>query len=450
MKMYLPFAHRLKNLMPKSLFSRAFLILLMPMILLQLVVVFVFYERHWDSVVRNISHAASLNIELIVNEYLHLRENEAMEGALAGTKRISYVLNIGMRLESGENVVIVSDTGKAIYPDLYNELGRLLSQPFMITSDDNANILITIALDDGVMRLRIPKKRIASSTTYLFIFWMAGSALLLTVIATLFLRSQIRPIVQLARAAEQFGLGHDVAQFAPRGASEVRRAGSAFLVMSKRIKRQVQTRTQMLAGISHDLRTPLTRMTLEVEMADIDAKSKAALVTDIKEMQHMIDEYLNFARTDQEETIEAFALDEALSIMAKNYARQKLPLHYIPGKAITLTLKRQPLLRAIQNLIDNALRYGKKAELSYNISDTHLTLQVRDDGPGIPEKHMQEVFRPFTRLEASRNIKTGGVGLGLSIARDAVQRLGGDIKLENIHDDSGTIKGLNCIITIPV
>lgn len=436
--------------MPKSLFARALLIMLVPMVILQLVMLIIFYERHWDSVVRNLSYAASLDVDLLVSEYTRVREHDSAEQALAYTKRLASTLNMRVKMDRLDSVVIEAHKGTRRFPDLYTQISRVISQPFMITPYEDDAIRITIAMDDGMMRINMPRKRIASATTYLFVLWMLGSSILLTMIATLFLRSQIRPIVQLSRAAEQFGLGRDVEKFSPRGASEVRRAGKAFVVMAERIRRQVQSRTEMLAGISHDLRTPLTRMMLELEMVQLDAKSKEALTADIKEMRHMIDEYLSFARGDKDETAERVDVAAEIGTMAQAYIRQNAAVQYVPGDALTVTLRRQPLLRALQNLIDNALRYGQRAELSYHVKDAHLHIVVRDFGAGIPQESMAEVFRPFTRLEVSRNVKTGGVGLGLSIARDGVQRMGGNITLENVLDDVGAVAGLKAVIVLPL
>lgn len=449
MHVAIPYARKLKAFMPKSLFARALLIMLVPMVLLQLVMLIIFYERHWDSVVRNLSYATSLDIDLLVNEYSRVRANEPVEVALAHAKQLAATLNMRVKLLRDTDTVIVQGEGRALFPDLYDQIERALSSPFMMTRHEEDSIRITIAMDDGMLRISVPRKRVASSTTYLFVLWMIGASLLLTVIATLFLRSQIRPMVQLARAAEQFGLGHEVEKFSPRGASEVRRAGRAFLVMAERIRKQVQTRTDMLAGISHDLRTPLTRMMLELEMASMDAASKEALTGDIKEMRHMIDEYLAFARGDAEERVESVNIHHELGVMAANYQRQQAALVYESGPELTMMLRRQALLRALQNIIDNALRYGKKAVLSYRVSKDECAIMVRDSGSGIAPEHLAEVFRPFTRLEASRNTKTGGVGLGLAIARDSVQRLGGDISLENIVDEVGAVIGLCATIRIP-
>jgi two-component system osmolarity sensor histidine kinase EnvZ len=356
-----------------------------------------------------------------------------------------------MKLEQeGSGTVVESGRGRDEFSVLYEQIERIVSQPFMITRGDNDFIRVTFALEEGMLRISIPRKRVASSTTYLFVIWMVASSLLLTVIATLFLRSQIRPIVQLARAAEQFGLGREVERFSPRGASEVRRAGRAFMVMAERISRQVQSRTEMLAGISHDLRTPLTRMMLEIEMSTMDEKSKAALSADVKEMRHMIDEYLSFARADADEQLAQVDVSEELRAMVDNYQRSGAEISLtLPEKRLLIQVRRQALLRGLQNVIDNALRYGKCAHVCVEEIVANYVIEISDEGPGIPEEFMAEAFKPFTRLENSRNSKTGGVGLGLAIARDNIQRMGGEITLSNIISDVGAVCGLRVRITIP-
>ena len=279
---------------------------------------------------------------------------------------------------------------------------------------------------------------------------MTGSALLLTTIATLFLRNQVRPIVQLARAAEQFGLGQDVHNFSPRGASEVRRAGRAFLMMVERTRRHVQNRTEMLAGISHDLRTPLTRMKLELEMGQVDTTTRTALAAEIEEMRRMIDEYLNFARGDAGEIPEPIDLALLLSDIVVHYHRAKQKVTLAPAAPAVLMLRPQAMRRAITNLIDNALRYGGgRAKIALEQSLTFMRIKITDSGPGIPDSEREEVFKPFTRLEPSRNLATGGVGLGLSIARAIAQSHGGDITLENRRDDDGHITGLEVTLRLP-
>jgi two-component system osmolarity sensor histidine kinase EnvZ len=279
---------------------------------------------------------------------------------------------------------------------------------------------------------------------------MVGSSLLLTTIAILFLRNQIKPIVTLARAAEQLGLGQDVDEFKPRGASEVRRAGRAFVIMSERIRRQVQSRTDMLAGISHDLRTPLTRMKLELELAKMSDENRTALGSDIDEMGRMIDEYLDFARGDAGEVAEPMDVGALLANVAADYRRSKRDVTYAPTVTITLMLRPQAMRRALTNLIDNALRYGGgTAVLTLEQSLTFVRIKITDIGNGIAEAEHETVFKPFTRLEPSRNAQTGGVGLGLSIARAVAQSHGGDVTLENQRGENGKVMGLEVTLRLP-
>jgi two-component system osmolarity sensor histidine kinase EnvZ len=287
------------------------------------------------------------------------------------------------------------------------------------------------------------EKRLVSSTTYIFLLWSVGSSIVLLVIATLFLRNQVRPIRQLARAAERFGLGQEASNYRPSGASEVRQAGRAFLVMQSRIQRQVKTRTEMLAGISHDLRTPLTRMKLQLAMLDLQDKHQQELQTDISEMEHMIDEYLQFARGQQKEESTQVVLADVLQNIVDSYLRQDEPVSLTSKSNASLALRPKAFRRALQNLIDNALRYGQKAQLELYEDGAYLVVSVRDNGPGIPTDKQEEVFRPFARLDPSRSQNTSGAGLGLSICRDIIQAHGGTIELRNRK------KGLQVLVNLP-
>jgi two-component system osmolarity sensor histidine kinase EnvZ len=311
-------------------------------------------------------------------------------------------------------------------------------------------VIVDIGVERDILALEINRKTLSSSTTLIFIVWMAGTSVLLTSVAILFLRNQIRPIVELSRVAEQLGLGQDVTSFKPRGASEVRRAGSAFLVMAERIRRQVQNRTDMLAGISHDLRTPLTRMKLELELATMDAVTRSAIAADIDEMGKMIDEYLDFARGDAGELPEPIELNALIGDVVAGYKRGNSDVRFTPAQPATLMLRPQAMRRALTNLIDNALRYGHAvAEITLEQSATFMRIRITDAGPGIPEREMETVFKPFTRLEPSRNSETGGVGLGLSIARSVAQGHGGDVSLENQRDRDGKVIGLAVTLRLP-
>ena len=440
----------IKRYMPASLFARALLILLVPVVTLQLLVAYVFYARHWDSVVRNMSGSAASEVAMLLDEYHELSYKLGTAEALRQTVDRGKMLGVGVTFRKEPDVVVIRGEGREKFPDFYDAVAYRIPNPLMILPSDATTIHVRVSAVGGALELHLPRKRLASSTTGIFILWMVGSALLLTTIAILFLRNQVRPIVQLARAAEQFGLGQDVQDFSPRGASEVRRAGRAFVVMADRLRRQVQSRTEMLAGISHDLRTPLTRMKLEIEMGSIDPATRDALATDIDEMRSMIDEYLDFARGDAGEPMEPMDVAALMADVAHSYARQGHAVTMLPAQATVIALRPQALRRALTNLIDNALRYGGGvAELSLEQSLTFVRLKVSDRGTGIAEAQQEEVFKPFTRLEPSRNHATGGVGLGLSIARAVAQSHGGDVTLENRRDGDGRVTGLEVTLRLP-
>jgi two-component system osmolarity sensor histidine kinase EnvZ len=439
----------IKQFLPSSLFGRALLILLVPIVLLQALMAHIFYDRHWDSVVRNMSNAAAADVVVLVREFRQMRAERGTDEALRRIDAIGGILGIDVAFVAPEGPV-VNGQGRERFPEFLGSLDNNLHEPVMaqIASEDRIRVLVD--LEGSTMELMLPRKRLASSTTYIFILWMLGSSLLLVTVSGLFLRNQIRPIVQLARASEQFGLGQDVQNFSPRGASEIRRAGRAFLTMADRIRRQVQSRTEMLAGISHDLRTPLTRMKLEIEMGKLDTATREALNGDIDEMRRMIDEYLDFARGDGAEPVEPMDMAELLVNLCQQYERQGADVRCAPSDRAMLMLRPQAMRRALSNLIENALRYGGgTARVTLEQSVAYVRIKVRDAGPGIPPSEHETVFKPFTRLEPSRNSATGGVGLGLSIARDIAQSHGGDIMLENITGPDGSIAGLEVTLRLP-
>jgi two-component system osmolarity sensor histidine kinase EnvZ len=440
-----------KRFLPSNLFARALLILILPMLLLQLVVTHIFFDRHWKSVERNMANSVVGDFVWLYETYQKDLEAHDREAALANTQALGRQLGVQVNVEESSKLKIKNGEGKRQFPDLFKTLDQRIDGPVAIRLNNETNLVrVRIGVEDGALDLLVNRKALTSPTTKIFMLWMVGSSILLTLIATLFLRNQVRPIVQLARVAEQLGLGQEVADFKPKGASEVRRAGRAFLMMAERIRRHVQNRTEMLAGISHDLRTPLTRMKLELELATIDAVTRKALSDDIDEMGAMIDEYLDFARGDAGEIAIAVDVNWLLSSIAKDYARSGRNVRYRSGEPVELTLRPQAMRRALTNLIDNALRYGGgQAELGLELSATFVRIKVMDSGPGIPDARMEEVFKPFTRLEPSRNSETGGVGLGLSIARAVAQSHGGDVTLENIKDNSGKISGLEVTLRLP-
>ncbi len=442
----------LKRLLPSNLFGRALLILVLPMLFSQIFMAHIFYARHWSSVERNMASSEAGDVAWMYEIYNEERASEPdPQMALAKVQALGRQLGAEITFSTGK-VDTRGGKGRKKFPELYKSLDKRFDVPIELRDEEEKGVvLIRMAVEGGTLDFRVSRKWLTSQTTTIFIAWMIGSSLLLTLISILFLRNQVRPIVKLARVAEQLGLGQDVASFKPSGASEVRRAGKAFQVMAERINRQVQNRTEMLAGISHDLRTPLTRMKLEMELANgISEATRVALSTDIDEMGRMIDEYLNFARGDAGELAELIDLNLLLSDIAAEYRRGNRAVSFIEGATVELMLRPQAIRRALTNLIDNALRYGDGiANLTLEQSATFVRIKMADAGPGIAEAEQETVFKPFTRLEPSRNTTTGGVGLGLSIARAVAQSHGGDVTLENKRNTSGIIEGLEVTLRLP-
>jgi two-component system, OmpR family, osmolarity sensor histidine kinase EnvZ len=438
---------RIKIAMPKSLFGRALLILMVPTIVVQILAVTVFYDRHWDSIQRHLSSSLAGEVAVVV----HRAANTAPQERAEALKIYGQLMNMRMRLLPAE-ALYVKPIQQKPFERYMHELKRRLKVPFVVfyPFSDREMIRTQVLLGDQVIQIDVGNKRLESSTTAIFVWWVLGSAALLTLIATLFLRNQIRPITRLAEAAERFGRGQDVGNYRPHGAEEVRTAGRAFMVMRARIIRQVSTRTAMLSGVSHDIRTPLTRLKLQLAMLR-QTDDVIAMQEDVDEMEHMLEEYLEFARgTDDAVPTEKVDMAQWLRTIVQSYLTTGALITYsIPDTAI-LPIRPVQLRRAVQNLINNALKYGQRCHISLEVGEGWLTLMVDDEGSGIPEDAMEEVFRPFTRLEVSRNIETGGVGLGLSITRDIVQAHGGKVQMRNRYGEEGRVLGLSVIVLLPM
>ena len=304
-----------------------------------------------------------------------------------------------------------------------------MSLPFRIdTTTFSDRIEVKLQLPDGVLQASSSRKRLTSTTTGLFVMWMVGTAIILLAIAIVFLRNQLKPIGRLAEAADAYGRGHEIDPVKPAGATEVRRAARAFLTMRQRIQRQMDQRTEMLAGVSHDLRTPLTRMKLQLAMLG-NTQEAANLSSDVVEMEAMIDAYLAFARGQDTEAPAAVDVHALLREIVAQAQRKGNEVNLTNGRALHAVLRPNAMRRCLTNLVDNAGRFGTHVEVSASQSEDFLAITVDDDGPGIDEDDREEVFRPFFRLESSRNSETGGSGLGLSIARDVARGHGGDVVL---------------------
>jgi two-component system osmolarity sensor histidine kinase EnvZ len=306
------------------------------------------------------------------------------------------------------------------------------------------DVILLVQLDTGVMRIVVSRERVFTTNAYVMILWMVGSSILLFAIASVFMRNQVRPIRELAAVSEAFGKGGDIEGYRPSGASEVRQAGAAFVVMRERLRRFLLQRTEMLAGISHDLRTPLTRMKLELALLD-DSPSVGGLRADIADMERMVESYLAFVRGDGEEQPEPTDLARLLADLVAGEQREGHPVRLITEGDLVISLRPQAVRRSIRNLLANATRHGARIELRAKRRERSVKILIDDDGPGIPSGLREDVFKPFFRLDASRNSSTGGVGLGLTIARDVVRAHGGDIWLED-----APLGGLRVRIKLPV
>lgn len=419
-----------KRMLPRSLYGRSLLILVLPLVLAQIIATWIFYDRHWDTVARRLSGSVAADIALTLDS-LVIADNPAerrivFERALADTE-IYYGFRPGETLPKGMRR---ATTGR-MDEYLADAISQRLGLPFQIDGDfDPRDFLVSIQTSDGVMEVAVPKKRLFTPTTYIFMMWMVGSSLVLMGVAVLFMRNQVRSLRRLADAVDDFGKGRDVPHFKLEGATEVRQTGAAFLKMRERIQRQITQRTEMLAGVSHDLRTPLTRMRLALELQKNDAKS-AELKSDLATMERMLQGYIDFARGEGTEQTRPSDLSVLVNDAVNAMGRAGSPvLLALPGSC-PLPLRPDAMRRCLGNLIANARRYGKHVWVTVIEGKNAVEVLVDDDGPGIPPAERENVFRPFFRLEPSRNPETGGTGLGLAVARDVARGHGGDILLED-------------------
>ncbi|MEI9996644.1 MAG: ATP-binding protein [Rhizomicrobium sp.] len=435
----------LKRYLPRGLFWRSLLIIVVPMVLLQGVVTYVFFERDLDST----THWMARDIAADAAFLVALEDSHAPAERARLRQMASLRLDYPVSFEAGRKIDPPSARHRPSTIDraLDAVIGQLAGNRNFEVQSTHRVIEIRIEVHDGVLRMMVPRSRVTVTSPDIFIVWMVGSALILLAVAVLFLRNQVRPIERLALASEAFGKGRIVPDFKPYGASEVRRAARAFLTMRERIERHVQQRTEMLAGVSHDLKTPLSRMKLALAMMGETADIRA-MRADIVEMEHMLDEYLDFARGEGGEQsavgdLSDLARDAVSAAAAARGAAARVTVE-APG-AVVVDMRQKAMRRCATNLIENALKYGKLVRVSVLRDERFARLIVDDDGPGIPPERREEAFRPFHRLDEGRNLQAGGSGLGLAIARDVARAHGGEIVLE-----TSPMGGLRATIRLPV
>ena len=438
------FARFFARRMPTGLFGRSLIIIVAPMLILQGVIAFVFMERHWQSVTTRLSTAVVRDIAGIV-DVIETYPQDTEYDTISRIARERFALGVKVLPLEDFPPLRPKPFFSILDTALSQQLGQQLDKAFWIdTVGESAFLEIRIRLEDRVLRVFVPRKQAYASNTHIFLLWMVGASVVLLTIAILFLRNQIRPIQRLAEAAERFGKGQDVpADFKPRGASEIRKATTSFLEMRNRIERSVDQRTAMLAGVSHDLRTVLTRFRLQLALVPLSTEVEA-LSGDVDDMQDMLQGYLDFARGDTGEAVDDIDIKEVLEPfygqaeeLGKNFSV------FFEGEPIA-HLRPTAFSRLMSNLILNAFRHGDTVQVRGTHRARGLRLEIHDDGPGISAEDREEVFKPFVRLDEARNQDETGTGLGLAIAQDIVHTHGGEIEL-----DDSDLGGLKVIVQLP-
>jgi two-component system osmolarity sensor histidine kinase EnvZ len=433
---------RFKAFLPKSLLGRSLLIILTPLIILQLVTATVFYDRHWGTIARRLGASVAGDVGVIV---AYLRDHPGPAARAWIVAEAHNHMQLDMSFADGEILRnLPAEESDISLTALADALKTAITLPFQLSNADDDRIAIRVQTADAVLSITTPKKRLSSFTVYLFLLWMVGTSLLLFGVATIFMSNQVRSVRRLAIAAESFGKGRDAPWFKPEGATEVRQAAQAFLVMRDRIKRQIDQRTEMLAGVSHDLRTPLTRMKLQLAMMSSDANA-ADLKEDVAEMERMVEGYLAFARGEGREAMRPANLSELVETVVGRFTRNAAPIDLHIERGLTMPLRPHAVERCLSNLIGNAVRYAQHVAVRVGQRADAVEILIDDDGPGIPAAKRDDVFRAFMRIETSRNPETGGVGLGLTIARDVARSHGGDIQL-----DDSPLGGLRVRMLLPL
>ncbi len=430
----------LKNILPKSLFYRALLIVAVPVLVLQLVITIVFFDSLWIKTTKGMTRA-------LVNEistFLEFYNNDSYDKT-----EIKDLFSIyqDLNFEFVEDQNFKFDYNERWFSPIDRTLRRELKSRFKLdnfwfdTTNYKELIDIRIKYESGYFKFLVHKDRITSSSARIFALWITVPALIMVFISLIFLKNQTRPITNLARAAEKFGKGEEIEEFKPSGALEIRKAGYEFDKMRKRIIRHLNQRTEMLSGISHDLRTPLTRMKLQIAFIK-DKELAEKLKEDINEMEKMLNEYLHFTKSSFQEKDELFNLTDLLDEISKKYIKNDISTNFLPR--VYFNGRKNLIKRCINNLIDNAIKYGKKVNIELNKKNNNLFIKVEDDGPGIPENEYQNVFKPFYKINKGRADSKSSVGLGLSIASDIIRSHGGNIKL-----DKSKMNGLAVRIFLP-
>jgi two-component system osmolarity sensor histidine kinase EnvZ len=443
----LPFpvvARILKRRLPTTLWGRSLLIIVLPVLIMQGAVTWAFFDMHWQTVTSRLSEGLAGDIAWAAESY---RDEPTAANLAEITDQAQRSMQLSVALRPDARLPPEPRRGPIGVVDrtLEAALASRLDQPFWYdTTRYPAYVDIQVQQSDGVLRIIAPRERAVATQAHIFVLWLMLATALLMGVAILFIRNQVRAIERLAEAAEAFGRGEVTTRFKPHGAREVRQAAAAFMDMRDRIQRHIDQRTALLASVSHDLRTPLTRLRLELALAP-PFKRQAAMKGDLDEMEHMIDEYLAFARGEAGETPQTVDLSTLLRTAGEDVKRTGAAVEITAPQGLSASLRPLAFKRALANLAGNAASHGDHVRLSARaLPSGGVEIAIEDDGPGIPEDMHEEAFRPFSRLDESRNQNRKGVGLGLAIARDVARSHGGDITL-----DRSDLGGLKALVRLP-
>ena len=430
----------LKIILPKRLFYRALIIVAAPTIILQFIITIVFYDSIWIKANKNITRSLVAQLKTIEEVY---RNNKNNLDFFTDSYKNNFNFEIGIKIEEFPKV-----SGERRFSPMDRSLRRELKSTFgndnywFSTSKFKNAVEIKIKSENEIIEFLVPKEMVTTSSVRLFLLWTTLPSIVLIIIALIFLKNQTRPLVKLAKAAERFGKGDYVNDFRPSGAQEIRKAAYEFDRMAKRINRHLNQRSEMLSGISHDLRTPLTRLKLQLEMIDQKDLSQK-MSKDIDEMEKMLNDYLQFAKTQSQESTSEIKLNDLFKKILNNFTNKNLNISF--GENIRLIGRPLALQRSFENIVNNGLAYGKNVHINFQKGVNNIFIVIEDDGPGIPEDQYKNVFKPFFRLDKSRSLNQSGIGLGLTIVEDIINSHGGNVQL-----GKSKLKGLQVKISLPL
>ena len=427
-----------KKIIPLSLLGRSIIIIFVPIIILMIVTALIFYQTSWNIISKRLTESVVADINVIVKLIDQNLKTEAINIA-----KEDFKMKINIQENSLIDQMIFQEQRGILSKRLKQALIKLKKPFFYDLSKIDKGVIIIIQLGDDLLIIRVDKDRLYSETAFVFLLWMLFASIILLFFSYFFMNKQIRPLKRLAIIAETFGRGLDAPELQSSGASEIRQTANAFNHMRTRIKRFLKQRTDMLAGVSHDLRTPLTRMKLQLSLLK-EEKAKKELELDINEMTAMLDSYVSFVRSEAPEPIENINLNSLIKEILKNIDQEIIEIIFQETNVIKTSGRPVQLKRAFQNIIDNSIRYSYKLNIEIYINDNGCCIVIEDDGPGIPNKNFEDVFKPFFTLDPSRNKLKGESGLGLSITRDIIRAHGGEIKL-----DKSKFGGLKSVIELP-